>query len=144
MITTGLESGQKQKTSGHRPDDHPDYLDIHEAAKALDVSPEALRKRITRGTIKAVKKGGHWYVQIEDNHPDSVRTEVQNSQDDHVDGKDLALAAMEARIESLEVQLSSKDRQIEAREREVGELHRLLAQTALNAAPARPWWRFWR
>jgi len=142
MTTTGLESGQKQKTSGHRPDDHPDYLDIHEAAKALDVSPEALRKRITRGTIKAVKKGGHWYVQIE-GHPDSVRTEVQNRQGDHVDGKDLALAAMEARIESLETQLSSKDRQIEAREREVGELHRLLAQTALNGAPARPWWRFW-
>ncbi len=142
MTTTGLESGQKQKTSGHRPDDHPDYLDIHEAAQALHVSPEALRKRITRGTIKAVKKNGHWYVQIEDNHPDSVRTEVQSSQDGY-DGKDLALAAMEARIESLEAQLSSKDRQIEAREREVGELHRLLAQTALNAAPARPWWRFW-
>jgi len=60
-----------------------------------------------------------------------------------MDTKELAIAAMEARIESLEVQLSSKDRQIEAREREVGELHRLLAQTALNAAPARPWWRFW-
>jgi len=143
MTTTGLEGGQKQKTSGHHPDDHPDYLDIHEAAKALDVSPEALRKRITRGTIKAVKKGGHWYVQIEDNHPDSVRTEVRSNQDDYVNGKDLALAAMEDRIESLEAQLSSKDRQIEAREREVGELHRLLAQTALNAAPARPWWRFW-
>jgi len=143
MTTIELESGQKHKTSGHRPDDHPDYLDMHEAAKALDVSPEALRKRITRGTIKAVKRGGHWYVQIADNHPDSVRTEVRSNQDDHVDGKDLALAAMEARIESLEVQLSSKDRQIEAREREVGELHRLLAQTALNAAPARPWWKIW-
>jgi len=141
MTTTGRESGQKQKTSGHRPDDHPDYLDIHEAAKALDVSPEALRKRITRGTIKAVKRGGHWHIQIEDNHPDSIQTEVRNNQD-HGD-KDLALAAMDARIESLEAQLSSKDRQIEAREREVGELHRLLAQTALNAAPARPWWRFW-
>ena len=140
MKATGRESGQKQKTSGHRPDDHPDYLDIHEAAKVLDVSPEALRKRITRGTIKAVKKGGHWYVQIEDNHPDGVRTEARSSQDDHRD-KDLALAAMEAR--SLEAQLSSKDRQIEAREREVGELHRLLAQTALNAAPARPWWKLW-
>jgi len=143
MTTTGLESGQKQKTSRHRPDDHPDYLDIHQAAKALDMSPEALRKRITRGTIKAVKKGGHWYVQIEDNHPDSVRTEVQSTQNDHVGGKELALAAMEGRIASLEAQLSSKDRQIEAREREVGELHRLLAQTALNAAPARHWWKLW-
>jgi len=43
---------------------------------------------------------------------------------------------MEARITSLE-------RQLEAREREVGQLHHLLAQTALSAAPARPWWRFW-
>jgi len=61
-----------------------------------------------------------------------------------MDAKELAIAAMEARIASLEDQLSSKDRQIEAREREIGELHRLLAQTALNAGPARPWWKFWR
>ena len=61
-----------------------------------------------------------------------------------MDAKELAIAAMEARIASLEAQLSSKDRQIEARERDVGELHRLLAQTALNAAPTRPWWKIWR
>ena len=36
------------------------------------------------------------------------------------------------------VELAEKNRQISE------PLHRLLAQTALNAAPGRPWWQFWR
>jgi len=48
---------------------------------------------------------------------------------DRTDGKDIAIAAMEARIESLESQLTAKDQQID-------QLHHLLAQTALKEAPA--------
>ena len=43
---------------------------------------------------------------------------------------------MQARIDSLETQLTT-------RAGEIDQLYRLLAQTALNAAPGRPWWRFW-
>ena len=42
-----------------------------------------------------------------------------------------------ALVEILREELAEKNRQI-------SELHRLLAQTALNAAPGRPWWQFWR
>jgi len=42
-----------------------------------------------------------------------------------------------ALVEILREELAEKNRQI-------SELHRLLAQTALNAAPGRPWWAFWR
>ena len=63
---------------------------------------------------------------------------------DQVDRTELALAAQDARIASLESQLLSKDEQLGVAANQIGELHRLLAQTALNAAPARPWWRFWR
>ncbi len=48
----------------------------------------------------------------------------------YLSGKELAIATMEARIASLE-------RQLVAREREVSQLHHLLAQQALNQAPAR-------
>jgi len=60
-----------------------------------------------------------------------------------VDGKELALAALEARITSLEAQLTTKDDQLQSKDTQIGELHRLLAQTALSAAPARPWWKVW-
>ena len=60
-----------------------------------------------------------------------------------MDAKELAIAAMEARIASLEDQLQTKDDQLQNKDTQIGELHRLLATTALNAAPARPWWRFW-
>jgi len=128
----------------------PDFVDIHQAAKVLDLSLDALRKRITRGTIQAAKENGHWYVHITDTHPDSpdnVQTTGHQGDQDHIDDKDLALAVMEARIASLEAQLVSKDAQTEtqlaAKDTQIGELHRLLAQTALSAAPGRPWWKIW-
>jgi len=121
----------------NRPANQPAYLGSTEAAHALGISLDALRKRINRGTIDAVKESGHWYIHITDNQPASNRTDDRPpANHDHVDGKELAIAAMEARITSLE-------RQLEAREREVGQLHHLLAQTALNQATTHPWWRFW-
>jgi len=123
-------------------DNRPDFVDIQQAAKTLDLSVDALRKRIARGTIEATKENGHWYVQILDNvqtSPDNVQfgpNNVQTSAEDQVDGKELAIAAQDARIASLESQLQAKDAQID-------QLHRLLATTALNAAPARPWWKIW-
>jgi len=120
-----------------RPANQPAYLDSTEAAHALGISLDALRKRISRGTIEAVKKSGHWYVHLGGNQPASDRPDERPPDNhDHVDGKELAIAAMEARITSLE-------RQLEAREREVGQLHHLLAQTALNAAERKPWWKVW-
>lgn len=138
-------TGQMDRNLDNHPkslDDRPDFVEIQEAAKALDLSVDALRKRIARGTIEAAKENGHWYVQILDNgldnaqiSPDNVQFGLDNVQ---VDGKELAIAVEElrARVQSLEAQLGTKDTQID-------QLHRLLATTALNAAPARPWWRFW-
>jgi len=137
------------------PDTRPDnVLDSYQASLILGISEDGVRKRVIRGTLKGYKDGRRWYVYIPDsvqtyptNKPDSVQTAV-------VEGPALALAAMEARIDSLEAQLASKDAQIiskdaqaetqlAAKDQQIGELHRLLAQTALNQAPARPWWKIW-
>jgi len=59
--------------TGHRPDSVRTAYSLREASELLGVSPEALRKRIKRGTIKAKKdKRGNWRVFI--NEADSVRT----------------------------------------------------------------------
>lgn len=123
-------------------DGQPDYIDHTEAAAVLGVSLEAMRKRIARGTVDAVKVDGHWRVRIPSDQQDADRMDG-TPPSGQVDGHELALSALEARINSLEAQLDTKDRQLEAKDTQIGELHRLLAQTALNAAPARPWWRFW-
>jgi len=110
-------------------DNQPETVDSHQASQRLGITEDAIRKRIARGTLEGYKEDGRWWVQIPDNGQSQPET-------DRTDGKDIAIAAMEARIGSLETQLTAKDQQID-------QLHHLLAQTALKEAPARPWWRFW-
>jgi len=77
-------------------------------------------------------------IEVEDQgNLGNVVNEVKRS-GGNTQGTELAIAVEElrARVQSLEAQLGVKDTQI-------GELHRLMATTALQAAPARPWWRFW-
>jgi len=111
---------------------------IGEAAQHLRVSEHTVRRRVRSGELSGIQvatpQGYTWRVEIE--------AEVIQ-EPPIVDGKELALAAMEARIASLESQLLSKDEQLGVAATQIGELHRLLAQTALNAAPARPWWKIW-
>jgi len=118
------------RTPNIKHDNQPETVDSHQASQRLGITEDAIRKRIVRGTLEGYKEDGRWWVQIPDNGQSKPET-------DRTDGKDIAIAAMEARIESLETQLTAKDQQID-------QLHHLLAQTALEKAPARPWWRFWR
>jgi len=113
---------------------------IGEAAHQLRVSEHTIRRRVRSGELPGIQvatpQGFSWRVEIPE-------AEVIQEPTPIVDGKELALAAMEARIASLETQLLSKDEQLGVAAPQIGELHRILAQTALNAAPARPWWKIW-
>jgi hypothetical protein len=54
-----------QRTDGQHPDaSTPAELDLHGAAVVLGISPEAVRKRISRGTLPARKVAGVWMVTI--------------------------------------------------------------------------------
>jgi len=116
-------------------------LTIKEAADHLGVSQDTIRRRIRNGLLTAHQEhrpqGYIWAVELPE-------VEVPETTAGMVDGAELALAAMEARIASMETQLSSKDVQLAAKDNQIDQLHHLLAQTALNPAPAhRSWWRFW-
>jgi len=110
-------------------DNRPETVDSHQASQRLGITEDAIRKRIARGTLEGYKEDGRWWVQVQDNGQAQPET-------DQRDGKTIAIAAMEARIESLESQLTAKDQQID-------QLHHILAQTALNPAHSGPWWKFW-
>jgi len=117
-------------------DNRPETVDSHQASQRLGITEDAIRKRIARGTLEGYKEDGRWWVQIPDNGQNNRTNNQSQPETDRTDGKDIAIAAMEARIGSLETQLTAKDQQID-------QLHHLLAQTALNPAQRTPWWKLW-
>ena len=123
-------------------------LSIPEAMHTLGLSQDTIRKRLRSGDLQGQKVKGaggfRWEVFVADSP--TVKGVTQdgnhaNVTDDGNHGDDANGGAlvdqMQARIDSLETQLTT-------RAGEIDQLHRLLAQTALNAAPGRPWWQFWR
>ena len=119
-------------------------LSIPEAVHTLGLSQDTIRKRLRSGDLQGQKVKGaggfRWEVFVADgptvkgdtqdgNHANVTDDGNHANHGDHGNGDDL--------VEILREELTEKNRQI-------SELHRLLAQTALNAAPGRPWWQFWR
>ena len=116
-------------------------VSITEAAAALQVSTQTIRRRLTNGVIKGYKRktpqGSVWVVDLADLPPATPPTPPNTPPPGLASDDGMLVEELKARIDSLEAQLTT-------RAGEIDQLHRLLAQTALNAAPARPWWRFWR
>ena len=94
-------------------------VSINEAADALHISTQTVRRRLAKGLIQGTKQetaqGYRWLIDI----PDNQEEMLPNGSDDN------------ALLEVLREQLKEKDRQI-------GELHRLLAQTAASDSNANP------
>ena len=61
MFPTGMSA-----VTDTQIDDDPDVLDSQQAAIALGLSVDALRKRIARGTVDGFKANGRWYVRNTD------------------------------------------------------------------------------
>jgi len=112
-------------------------LTIAQAADTLGVAQSTIRKRLRSGELQGQKVKGaggfRWEVFVVDD-PISDTEDTNETKSDIHDTNDGNSSAL---VEILREELGEKNRQI-------SELHRLLAQTALNAAPGRPWWQFWR
>ena len=119
-------------------------LSISQAADTLGVAQSTIRKRLRSGDLEGQKVKGaggfRWEVFVADDPTVNGVTDDGNHANDAQDGnhRDHANDGNDgALVEILREELTEKNRQI-------SELHRLLAQTALNAASGRPWWQFWR
>jgi len=106
-------------------------MTINETAKHYGVSGNTIRRRIQNGLLTGNKVGNKWFIHIASPNGASPNHPQQEPEPPAL------VDQMQARIDSLETQLTT-------RAGEIDQLHRLLAQTALNAAPSHPWWRFWR
>jgi len=111
-------------------------MTINEAAQALNVSSNTIRRRLTTGLLMGKKVDNKWVINVDIDtqdernleHPRNAETEPENNP---------LLRSYEDRIEDLKSEL-------EARRQEISELHQLLAARSLESGAKRPWWRFWR
>ena len=112
-------------------------LSIPEAAHRLGLAQDTIRKRLRSGALQGEKVKGaggfRWEVIMADGEEPATTPPLEEV----TEGAGALVGQMQARIDSLEAQLTT-------RAGEINHLHQLLAQTALNAAPGRSWWKFWR
>jgi len=108
-------------------------MTINETAKYHGVSVNTIYRRLQSGLLMGNKVGNKWWINVGSPN-DATDANHANVTDDGNHGDHANDGAL---VEILREELTEKNRQI-------SELHRLLAQTALNAAPGRPWWQFWR
>ena len=134
-----------------------DMIDIGTAAVRMGVTPEAVRKRISRGTISATKQDGRWYIvqdAVQDasstsgvGRPvqDTVRYTGQHVQDNRPDGRDVLLVELQDRIYSLQEQLRVMNQALSSRDNQITELVTVVrqAQAMLPPPPAEPERRGW-
>ena len=111
-------------------------MTINETAKHYGVSVNTIRRRIQNGLLMGNKVGNKWLINVASPNGATPNGASPNYPQQEPDPPTL-VQQMQARIDSLEAQLTT-------RAGEIDQLHRLLAQTALNAAPGHPWWQFWR
>jgi len=111
-------------------------MTINETAKHYGVSGNTIRRRLQNGLLLGNKVGNKWLINVASPNGASPNGATPNHTQQEPEPPAL-VNQMQARIDSLEAQLTT-------RAVEINQLHQLLAQTALNAAPGRPWWKFWR
>ena len=101
-------------TSGH--------VTVEEAARLLDISVDAIRKRIERGTLRSTKVGKTRYVLLDDvmTHPDAERIRQDSGHDGDMTRQDTdmtsLLTSMQDQIDTLKQEL--EDRKEEARRKD--------------------------
>jgi len=124
-----------------------DGASVREAARLLGISTAAVRKRIRRGTLPALKVGEQWYVVREgldagspagqDAAQDTSGTRpLPAAYDAGRDTPDAGRAAgRDGEIRRLEEQVALLHEEVAVRRREVQQLHTLLAQAQQLALP---------
>jgi hypothetical protein len=111
-------------------------LTVPEAARALGISPEAVRNRLSRGTLRSVKESGTVYVLLE---TDRTRHTGDIPNDIPSDTPQVLVVEMRGRIESLERQLEQANERDRENRRIIAALtSRIPAIEAPSEAPGAP------
>ncbi|MDP9475130.1 MAG: hypothetical protein M3R38_05465 [Actinomycetota bacterium] len=83
-------------------------MPVPDAAKALGISPEAVRNRLSRGTLRSEKVDGRVFVLIDRDMARHTERPIDNTPNDTSPGTSELVEEMRARIEDLRDQLSEE------------------------------------
>lgn len=115
-------------------------VDLDTAADIFRISPDAVRKRIERGTLEATKESGRWKVFL----PDNVQDKTGQSPDD----PDKVVQVLKEHIDTLKQENERQQRTIDALQKNQEQINYILAlkeQKILELeAPKegrRPWYK---
>ena len=108
---------------------------VPEAAQTLGISPEAVRNRLSRGTLKSVKEAGTVYVLLE---TDRTRHTGDRPNDRSTDTPPELVDQMQARIDSLERQLEQANERDRENRRIIAALTSRIPAIEAPEAPQRP------
>lgn len=159
-------------SGNQQSDQEPTGLTINQAARALNVSENAVRQRIKRGTLPAEKIDGIWRVDIDDqdaNHePDhetgqpTATTSAISDQSAYVEHLETEVSRLWAELESRRLELERRDVIIARLTERIPALesgatgssetatdtdddqHAMPADTDSQDAESGAWWYFWR
>jgi len=161
---TAQPGGQPERATGETL-----VLSVDDAAHIIGITPQAVRKRIAKGTLPAYREGRAWRVVLEPGPPatDETATSQPRAQPSAnpvaqpVHRQTAQLAALVepfttplvARIEALSREAERERGRADAAERERDRLRaeneRLqvsrdpVTEQVSPEHPPRPWWRFW-
>lgn len=110
------------------------FLSVAEAAAALGVSTDAIRKRLSRGTLEGEKVDGQWHVLLPDDAPD---TDAPPSETRHATSQDMSGQASETRIADLQATIEDLRSRLDWAQDEQSSLRATLADVITQAAEDR-------
>jgi hypothetical protein len=92
--------GENRRTdrTGRDPTANQQRLTVHDAARRLGVSEDAVRMRVKRGTLSSDKEGGRLYVLLD----------IEPTPEPTVDRTDELIEEFRSRVHSLEYQLGQE------------------------------------
>lgn len=100
-----------------------DTVSVSEAAKALGISPDAVRKRISRGTLQGVKVNDVWRITLPRDRDATMDATPDSGMDAVPSGTaSSAIDAMQATITRQDEQITFLRTRLEARDATIDEL----------------------
>lgn len=114
-------------------------MPITDAAEALKVSTNTVRRWLTNGLLTGEKIGNKWLINVGLDAP-AGKQERPGARKEWPDGQGTNTPP-EGLDERLVVALQAR---IDAQEQTIDRLTQLLAAHSLNAAPGRRWWQVWK
>ncbi len=110
-----------------RSNESENLCTVPEAAEHLGISPEAVRARLHRGSLKSVKEGGKVFVLLDPKQTRKTSDQTRTTDDRTTSEQSELASALRDHIAALERQLNAERESLNAEREASAELRRIIA-----------------